>query len=112
MFGYVDGPGPSVRTATPAARLNQLQRHIDAWNALDWMESRMTFSTGRHGISVLREGVYALISDDEVTCIQLPSLTRGVHLRVWKLGSLGFPGSEVYSIEISPSNNLLVLVSK
>ena len=109
MFGYVDGPEPSVGTAIPVTRLNQLQMHIDAWNALDWVESRMAFSIKHFGASALCGGIYAFVHDGEVTCIQLPSPVRGVPLRVWRLGSLGFPG-EISAIEINPSNNLLVVV--
>ena len=66
-FGYEDGPGPAVGTSIPATRLSQLQMHIDAWDALDWVESRMAFSIQRFGPSVLCGGIYAFVYGGEVT---------------------------------------------
>ncbi|KAF9511775.1 hypothetical protein BS47DRAFT_1486687 [Hydnum rufescens UP504] len=83
MFGYTDGSGRAG-----AARLNQLERHIDAWNKLDWVESHIDVPIGNDGLYALRDG------------------TRGLPLRMWTLG-FEFPVDEV---EIDPSNNLLVVL--
>ncbi|KAF9514409.1 hypothetical protein BS47DRAFT_881028 [Hydnum rufescens UP504] len=98
MFGYIDGPGRA-----DSARLNQLERHIDTWNKLDWVESRIDLPISR-ALLEPREGIYAISNYTEVICIQLPSLHRGVPLRMWTLG-FEFP---VDLVEIDPSNNLLV----
>jgi hypothetical protein len=100
MFGYIDGPGRA-----DAARLSQLERHINAWNKLDWVESHIDAPNWRY---VLREGIYVSANTTKVVCIQLPYLNRGVLLRTWTLG-FEFPVPE---IEIDPSNNLLVVVSR
>ncbi|KAF9511743.1 hypothetical protein BS47DRAFT_1139547 [Hydnum rufescens UP504] len=55
MFGYMNGPGRE-----DTVRLNQLERHIDSWNKLDWVESRIDVPRWRYGPGVLREGIYAL----------------------------------------------------
>ncbi|KAF9504923.1 hypothetical protein BS47DRAFT_1386114 [Hydnum rufescens UP504] len=102
MFGYTNGPGRA-----DAARLNQLEKHIDAWNKLDWVESYIDVPIWRYGLDALREGVYATSNTTEVLCIQLPSLSRGVPLRTWTLLFEFF----VHEIEIDPSNNLLVILS-
>ena len=109
MFGYVDGPGPVDGPTITATRLNRLPRHIDAWNQLDWVESRIDIEIDNPKLEVVREGVYALANDSEVACTQFPSVTRGIPLRTWKLGDFGFP---ISGIEISPSNNLLVIESR
>ena len=109
MFGYVDGPRLLDAPTITATRLNQLQRHIDAWNRLDWVESRIDIEIDIPTFRVVREGVCALANDSEVVCIQFPSVARGIPLRTWKLGNFGFPISD---IEISPSNNLLVIESR
>jgi hypothetical protein len=102
MFGYTDGPGRAG-----VARLEQLERHIHAWNKLDWVESRIDVPRWNHN-STLREGIYAISNTTEVVCIQLPSLSRGTPLRMWTL-EFEFP---VHEIDIDPSNNLLVVLSR
>ncbi|KAF9510326.1 hypothetical protein BS47DRAFT_1348119 [Hydnum rufescens UP504] len=86
MFGYVDGPG-----------------HADA---AYWVESRIDVPIRGYRLKTLCQGIYAISNVTEVICIQLPSLSRGVPLRMWTLG-LGFPVEE---IEIDPSNNLLAVL--
>jgi hypothetical protein len=102
MFGYTDGPGRA-----DSARLNQLEKHIDAWNKLDWVESLIDIPIWPYSLDTLREGIYATSNTTEVLCIQLPSLSRGIPLRTWTLG-FEFP---VHEVEIDPSNNLLVILS-
>ncbi|KAF9510322.1 hypothetical protein BS47DRAFT_1487506 [Hydnum rufescens UP504] len=102
MFGYTNGPGN-----VDAARLSQLERHIDAWNKLDWVESRIDLPAWRSLTKTLRGGVYATSNATEMTCIQLPSLSRGVPLRTWKLTF----EPRVHQTEIDPSNNLLVVLA-
>jgi hypothetical protein len=102
MFGYTDGPGRA-----DAVRLNRLERHIKAWNKLDWVESHVDIPSWNDN-SALREDIYAISNDTEVVCIQLPSLNRGVPLRTW---TLGFE-FRVREIDIDPSNNLLVVLSR
>ena len=110
MFRYTDGPRPAGVPAISATRLQQLQRRIDAWNKLDWVESRMNASVSiwwRKSVG-LREGIYMIVNDTEVVCIQLPSHARGVPLHTWKLGNFGF---DVSDAEIGPCNDLLVVLS-
>ncbi|KAF9510338.1 hypothetical protein BS47DRAFT_1487518 [Hydnum rufescens UP504] len=98
MFGYTDGP-----RRADAVHLHELERHIDAWNKLDWIESRIDMPIWHYGLDALRDGIYAFPNSTEVICIQLPSLSRGVPLRTWTL-KFEFP---VDQVEIHPSNNLL-----
>jgi len=110
MFGYTDGPRPAGVPAIPATRLQELQRHVDAWNILDWVESRASVPVSPWGRNPkgLCEGIYTIVTDTEVTCIRLPSHARGVPLHIWKLGNPEFLVSDA---EISPCNDLLVVLS-
>ena len=108
MCRYIDGPRPAGVPLIPITRLNQLQRHIDAWNKLDWVESRMNVPIWMRHSDSLCEGIYMIASHVGVACIQLPSLTRGVPLRIWKLENFEFYVTEA---EISPCNNLLAVLS-
>jgi hypothetical protein len=106
IFGYTDGSGSP---AIPATRLNQLGKHIDAWNKLDWMESQIHVPLQYNDFSILCQGIFATFNLKSVCCIQLPHLMRGIQFRTWTLRDFSFP---IRQIEIDPSNNLLVVVSR
>ncbi|KAF9510327.1 hypothetical protein BS47DRAFT_1487509 [Hydnum rufescens UP504] len=108
MFGYTDVSESVDAAAAPAMRLNQLERHIDAWNHLDWVESRVDAPLPSSDFGVICEGIFATFDYWRVYCIQLPHLMRGIPFREWTLKKFSFPIDE---IEIDPSNNLLVVVS-
>ncbi|KAF9510340.1 hypothetical protein BS47DRAFT_1348143, partial [Hydnum rufescens UP504] len=71
-------------------------------------ESHIDVPIWRYDSEALRDGLYVASNTTEVMCIQLPSLSRGVPLRTWKLR---FEFS-VNQVEIDPSNNLLVVLSR
>jgi hypothetical protein len=104
MFGYTDISGSVDAAETPATRLNQLERHIDAWNNLDWVESSIGVPFPDQGLSILRHGIFVTFDIE----IQLPHLIRGIRFRIWMLKDFTFP---IHEIEIDPSNNHLVVVS-
>ncbi|KAF9514407.1 hypothetical protein BS47DRAFT_1485129 [Hydnum rufescens UP504] len=106
MFGYADVSGSVDASVVPATRLDQLERHIDAWNNLDWVEDVLPHD---YGFGILCQGILATSDLKSVHCIQLPHLVRGIQLRRWTLDNLPFP---IYGIEIDPSNDLLVVVSR
>ncbi|KAF9511745.1 hypothetical protein BS47DRAFT_1139583 [Hydnum rufescens UP504] len=109
MFGYLDVSGSVDVPAISATRLSQLGRHIDAWNKLDWMESHIRVPFQYEDFGILCQGIIAMFNLKSVCCIQLPHLMRGIQFRTWTLGDFSFP---IYQIEIDPSNNLLVVMSR
>jgi hypothetical protein len=108
MFGYTDVSGSVDEPAIPATRLIQLERHIDAWNHLDWVESPIK-APQYSDFGILCEGIFATFDHHGVYCIQLPHLTRGILFRTWTLGDFAFI---ICQIEIDPSNDLLVVESR
>jgi hypothetical protein len=109
MFGYIDASGSIDAPPIPAIRLNRLERHIHAWNNLDWVEARLPAPPHDDDFGILSQGIFATFDRNKVYCMLLPHLMRGIPLRTWARGGFGFPISQ---IEIDPSNNLLVLVSR
>jgi hypothetical protein len=107
MFGYTDGSGSLDAPAVTATRLNQLEKHIDAWNNLDWVESHVAAPPLANNSGVLCQGILATFDHRSVYCIQLPHPTRGILSREWTLEDFSSP---IDQIEIDPSNNLLVVV--
>ncbi|KAF9511768.1 hypothetical protein BS47DRAFT_1346358 [Hydnum rufescens UP504] len=110
MFGYIDALGSMDAPLIPATRLNQLERHVEAWNNLDWMETRL--SAPPHDVQdfgIVSQGIFATSDRSGVYCIQLPRPMQGIPLRTWVLGGFAFP---ITQIEIDPSNNLLVVLSR
>jgi hypothetical protein len=108
MFGYTDISGSVDAPAIPATRLNQLKRHIDARNELDWMEFHIDVPPQYSGFGILCQGIFATFNLKSVCCIHLPHVMRGIQFRTWTLGDFSFP---IHQIEIDPSNNLLVVAS-
>jgi hypothetical protein len=111
MFGYTDVSESVDAPAIPATRLNQLEKHIDAWNNLDWVESLIDASPldDNYNASVICQGIFARFDRESVCCIQLPHLVRGTLFRRWVLDDFAFP---IHHIEIDPGNNLLVVLSR
>ncbi|KAF9510333.1 hypothetical protein BS47DRAFT_1384007, partial [Hydnum rufescens UP504] len=107
MFGYTDVSG-SV-SAVPAMRLNRLERYVDAWNNLDWVESRIDGSLQGSSSGALSQGIFITYTDKNVYCIQLPHPTRGIPFRTWMLDDFEFG---INQVQIDPSNNLLVVLSR
>lgn len=107
VCGYEDRPYAEVRPANAAIALEKLRGHIEAWNELDWVETRAKIPNGR---TVLSGGVLAVYTDMTLTCVQLPSRTRDIPFRMWTLeNDLQTDGLD---IAIDAPNNLLVLVSQ
>jgi hypothetical protein len=109
MFSYTDGSGYLGPPVVPTTHLNHLERHIKAWNTLDWVESHVDAPPLHHDLHVLCQGIFAMFDHKRVYCIQLPHLTRGILCQEWTLKDFSF---SVDQIEIDPSNNLLVVVSR
>ena len=106
----MDGPYSSRATTNkPAERLRRLQKHIDSWNNLEWVESRITVPNA--SFYAFCGGVLLVLSDEDeaLTCIQLPSQIRDLPLRMWKLPSIIdiiFGG-----MAADPRSDLLVLLT-
>lgn len=91
---------------TAAERLRRFQKHVDAWNNLEWVESRATVPRAIY--YSFCGGVFVVGSEGVLTCIQLPSRIRGLPLRIWKLPSTDIiPGG----MATDPRSDLLALVS-
>jgi hypothetical protein len=109
ICGYTDGPySDRTITNTPTERLRRLRKHIDAWNDLDWVESQVTVPSVT--FYTICEGVLLVLSDETLTCIQLPSRIRDLPLRIWKLHDIDMDLS-VDGMDADPQNNLLVLAT-
>ncbi|KAF9510339.1 hypothetical protein BS47DRAFT_1384011 [Hydnum rufescens UP504] len=108
IFGYTDASESVDAPASAITRLNRLERRIDAWNHLDWVESRVDAPLPSSDFGIICEGVFAMFDYRRVYCIQLPHLMRGIPFREWTLKKFSFP---IHEIEIDPSSNLLVVVS-
>ncbi|KAF9510346.1 hypothetical protein BS47DRAFT_1409101 [Hydnum rufescens UP504] len=96
MFGYTDGP-----LHADTACLNQLERHIDAWNNLDWQTSHVDAPLQKSGRIVLCKGILVTWDFNRVCCIQLPRPMRGILLRTWTLEDFAFP---IHQIDIDPNS--------
>jgi len=108
ICGYDGLSNSSGEPAITAIRLEQLQRHIDSWNNLDWAETRVKVPR-EFVVSVLSGGVYAMATNTSVVCVQLPSRIRGTALRTWTLENVD---PTLWSIAIDPPNDLLVFTSR
>jgi hypothetical protein len=105
ICGYKDGPHTDhAPDNTPAARLRKLKRHVDAWNDLQWVESRIVVPD--RGPYSLRDGVLVALGSDSVTCVQFPSPIRKLPLRVWTLSNI-----HAHGLAADPPNDLLVLIT-
>jgi hypothetical protein len=62
-----------------------------------------------YDFGVLSQGIFATFNRNRVYCVQLPRLMQGIPLRTWVLEGFAFP---VTQIEVDPSNDLLVVLSK
>jgi hypothetical protein len=91
--------------AISAARLNQFQRHIDAWNKLEWIEASITVPYGMRPI--LSGGVYMTLRGGDATCVQVPSPIRGLPLRTWTLHGIDH---RFFEIAFDPHSDLLVVM--
>jgi hypothetical protein len=66
------------------------KRHIDAWNNLEWVESCVMLPKPKHYASCGGVFVALVYNGSSLTCIQLPSQTRDIPLRIWKLPNTDF----------------------
>ena len=109
ICGYEDGPYSDRASEDTTARLRKLQSHVDAWNNLDWVESRV--STPVEAIRTLFCGgmLISLIDDETVTCIQLPSRIPDLPLRIWTLHIVDM---SVVGMAADPQSDLLVLATR
>ncbi|KAF9504787.1 hypothetical protein BS47DRAFT_1354760 [Hydnum rufescens UP504] len=80
VFGYTDVSGSIDKSAIPTTRLIQLERHTDAWNHLDWVESRIEAPFHYNDFGILCQGIFATFDHHRVYCIQLPHPRRGILL--------------------------------
>ena len=107
VCGYEDRPYAEMNPAIAAIVLEKLRRHIEAWNELDWMETRTKIPIGQ---TVLSGGVLAAAHTNmTLTCVQLPSRIRDIPFQMWTLEN-DLQNHDL-DIAIDVPNNLLVLVS-
>jgi hypothetical protein len=98
----------SANIESPAALLDALKRHQNAWDELKWSrQSRLPMRSG--GLWELYGGVLAQ-SDEEggIYFFRLPSDLRSIEEKQWSLGpSLSCP---VRDFGMDPSQDLLLLI--
>jgi hypothetical protein len=108
IYGYEDGPYSDRAPKDVSTRLHKLRQHVDAWNNLDWVESRV--SIPNLALHLIRKGMYISLGQDaSVTCIQLPSRIRDLPLRTWTLHNIGL---SIQKMAADPQSDLLVLAAR
>ncbi|KAF9519342.1 hypothetical protein BS47DRAFT_1388177 [Hydnum rufescens UP504] len=107
MCGYTDGTqSQGGGFSLIGARLNALEEHINRWKYLNWEEQRIEIPTRIPDCEVLVGGIYVLISQTIITCVQLPSKIRHIPLRAWSFEN----DFTVTALAMDPSQDLLVLL--
>ena len=87
LYGYEDGL-PGGLLSTSASRLELLQKHVQAWGGLDWVEERILIP--KPTAYEYLQGVFAVGNARSLTFVELPSRIASTPARIWVVPDVGF----------------------
>ncbi|KAF8310986.1 hypothetical protein DL93DRAFT_1551924 [Clavulina sp. PMI_390] len=108
-WGYC-GPSADTSVLTAPEYLTRLERHIAAWQSLDWEEHEIKLPEPG-GAFIVAQGIFATVpggrENSDVYIYQLPSRLKKTQPHQYVIKDVGF---WVKDIAIDPSQNLLLLL--